>query len=73
MYIMGNTVFAGNLASSYFDENKIELAITTYQKAIQFEPNFPDAYNNLGNALCEIGQLDQAVSLKSILNIQNTK
>lgn len=35
-----------------------ELAIKTFRYAIQLEPNFPDAYNNLGNALREAGQLD---------------
>ena len=40
-----------------------DLAIRTFRYAIQLEPNFPDAYNNLGNALREAGQLD--VSLLS--------
>lgn len=30
----------------------------TFRYAIQLEPNFPDAYNNLGNALRESGQLE---------------
>lgn len=44
-----------------------ELAIKTFRYAIQLEPNFPDAYNNLGNALREAGQLD--VSLGHPLGI----
>lgn len=32
------------------------------QYAIQLEPNFPDAYNNLGNALREAGRLEEAVN-----------
>lgn len=35
-----------------------ELAIRAFRYAIQLEPNFPDAYNNLGNALRESGQLE---------------
>lgn len=35
-----------------------DLAIKTFRYAIQLEPNFPDAYNNLGNALRESGQLE---------------
>lgn len=35
-----------------------ELAIKAFRYAIQLEPNFPDAYNNLGNALRESGQLE---------------
>ncbi|CAN0385137.1 unnamed protein product, partial [Hapterophycus canaliculatus] len=39
-----------------------ELAIRTFRYAIQLEPNFPDAYNNLGNALRESGQLEEAIN-----------
>ena len=35
-----------------------DLAIRAFRYAIQLEPNFPDAYNNLGNALRESGQLE---------------
>lgn len=35
-----------------------DLAVKTFRYAIQLEPNFPDAYNNLGNALRESGQLE---------------
>lgn len=34
------------------------MAIRTFRFAIQLEPNFPDAYNNLGNALRENGELE---------------
>ena len=29
--------------------------------ALQLEPNFPDAHNNLGNALREVGKGDEAI------------
>ena len=33
----------------------IDLAIDTYKRAIELQPNFPDAYCNLANALKEKG------------------
>lgn len=33
-----------------------------FQYAIQLEPNFPDAYNNLGNALRETSKLEDAIN-----------
>ena len=35
----------------------IDLAIDTYKRAIELQPNFPDAYCNLANALKEKGQV----------------
>jgi len=35
----------------------IDLAIETYRRAIELQPNFPDAYCNLANALKEKGQV----------------
>ena len=35
----------------------IELAIDTYQRAIELQPHFPDAYCNLANALKEQGKV----------------
>lgn len=32
----------------------------TYRRAIELQPNFPDAYCNLANALKEKGQVDDA-------------
>lgn len=33
----------------------IDLAVDTYRRAIELQPNFPDAYCNLANALKEKG------------------
>ena len=41
----------GNLAGVYYEQGKLEQAIATYREAITHEPQFPEAYNNLGNAL----------------------
>ena len=38
----------------------IDLAIETYRRAIDLQPNFPDAYCNLANALKEKGQIEDA-------------
>lgn len=38
----------------------IDLAIDTYRRAIELQPNFPDAYCNLANALKEKGQVPEA-------------
>jgi protein O-GlcNAc transferase len=37
-------------------------AITYIKKALQFGPDYADAYNNLGSVLQEIGQLDEAIA-----------
>lgn len=38
----------------------IDLAIDMYRKAIELQPNFPDAYCNLANALKEKGLVSEA-------------
>lgn len=35
----------------------IDLAVDTYKRAIELQPNFPDAYCNLANALKEQGKV----------------
>lgn len=40
-----------------FPHRLIDLAIDTYRRAIELQPNFPDAYCNLANALKEKGQV----------------
>ena len=44
-----------------FEQGKLEGAIATYREAIAHEPNFPEAYNNLGNALREAGRVEEAI------------
>jgi len=57
-YLMNGIVdFAiahGNLGSCYYDLGDFASAIKSFNYAIQLEPNFADAYNNLGNALKEV-------------------
>jgi tetratricopeptide (TPR) repeat protein len=49
------------MGSCLYDKGDIESAIRSFKYAIQLEPNFPDAYNNLGNALRGSGDLDEAI------------
>ena len=46
---------APGLDSIIFLLRLIDLAIDTYRRAIELQPNFPDAYCNLANALKEKG------------------
>lgn len=44
----------------------IDLAIDTYKRAIELQPNFPDAYCNLANALKEKGKVSVTYSLNKL-------
>ncbi|VDN45416.1 unnamed protein product, partial [Dibothriocephalus latus] len=55
-----HAVVHGNLACVYYEQNLIDLAIETYKRAIELQPNFPDAYCNLANALKEKGKVSEA-------------
>ena len=39
-----HAVVHGNLACVYYEQGLIDLAIDTYRRAIELQPNFPDAY-----------------------------
>ena len=39
---------------------QLDDAIESFNKAIQIIPDYAEAYNNLGNTLLELGQLDEA-------------
>lgn len=43
-------------------QGKLEEAIACYRHAITLQPAFPEAHNNLGNALREAGRLEEAVA-----------
>ena len=42
------------------EKGELEHAITFYQKALELDPSFADAWNTLGSALQEKGQPDEA-------------
>ena len=46
----------------------IDLAVDTYKRAIELQPNFPDAYCNLANALKEQGKVFSFQMLKVYKN-----
>ena len=50
---LGNITFV--ILTNYLNYRLIDLAIDTYRRAIDLQPNFPDAYCNLANALKEKG------------------
>jgi tetratricopeptide (TPR) repeat protein len=41
---------------------KMDNAIASYQKAIQLNPNYADAYQNLGVVLLKIGKVPESLS-----------
>ena len=45
----------------HHEKRDLWLAVQTYHRAVAIEHNFPDAHNNLGNALKELGLLDEAI------------
>ena len=40
---------------------KYDTAISYFEKAIQLNPNFSEAYNNLGNTKKRVGKIDEAI------------
>ena len=51
-----------NVVCSFY--SLIDLAIDTYRRAIELQPNFPDAYCNLANALKEKGKVSNLIILQ---------
>lgn len=43
-------------------ERRYDEAIACFQEAIRQQPNYPLAYNSLGNALKHVGRLDESIS-----------
>jgi Tfp pilus assembly protein PilF len=52
---------AFDLALEHHRAGRLDLAIASYQRAIQLKPDHAESFNNLGNALKEKGRLDQAM------------
>jgi protein O-GlcNAc transferase len=48
-----------------YEQGKLDAAIGMYHTALTIEPSFPEAYNNLGNALREAGRYDEAIACYS--------
>ena len=50
---------------TYKDTGEVDLAIQDYNKAIELNPEFPEAYNNLGVVYDEKGEHEKAVDYYS--------
>jgi superkiller protein 3 len=56
------------------NSGRTDEAIDHYQKALQINPNYAEAYNNLGNALFQTGRSNEAIDqYKKALEINPTK
>jgi tetratricopeptide (TPR) repeat protein len=54
----------------YQNKGKLEIARNEYEKAIKINPNFADAYNNLGNLYIEMKEFENAsIVLKKAIKI----
>ncbi|MEH2307314.1 tetratricopeptide repeat protein, partial [Nostoc sp.] len=51
-----------SLGTALYGQKKLDAAVAAYQKAIQLNPNFSEAYNSLGTALYGQKKLDAAVA-----------
>ena len=54
--ILHNICGATNMGLKQYDE-----AVSSFSRAIKINPNYPDAYNNMGIALKDQGKLDEAI------------
>jgi protein O-GlcNAc transferase len=62
-------VGAGNLASLYYEQGLLDHAIAHYKQALLLDSNFLEAYNNLGNALKDAGQVEEAISCYQVQSV----
>ncbi len=49
----------GNILSA---DRNYEAAITSYDKALEFKPDYHEAWNNRGNALSDLGRKEEAIT-----------
>ncbi|KAG6474338.1 hypothetical protein ZIOFF_068264 [Zingiber officinale] len=68
--LLGTDVAEGNLASIYYEQSQLDMAILHYKQAINCDSTFIEAYNNLttadglvnrGNTFKEIGRVTEAI------------
>ncbi|XP_042460321.1 uncharacterized protein LOC122043811 [Zingiber officinale] len=50
-----------NLAGIYYEQSQLDMAILHYKQAINCDSTFIEAYNNLGNALKDVGHVEEAI------------
>src|SRR4051812_37189209 len=44
-------------------QNRLDEAAKAYEQAVRFQPQFPEALNNLAAALTRLGRLDEAITV----------
>ncbi len=50
-----------NLGIMLFQEGRVRESVAEYEAALRIKPNYPDCENNLGNALGNLGENEEAV------------
>ena len=57
--------------AAQYDEGQLDEAIASFRKAIELQPDYAGAHNNLGAALHDKGQLDEAIiSYRKAIELQ---
>ena len=59
-HTQNDALFLNNLGSIQLELKELENAKTSYQKAIDAQPDYQKAHNNLGVVLYELGQFEKA-------------
>jgi tetratricopeptide (TPR) repeat protein len=63
-----------NIGNDFFKKEDYENAIKNYKSAIDIDPSFIDAWNNLGLVYLKIGKIDEAKKChETIDNLKNTR
>lgn len=63
---------SGNLAAVQLELGEVQASLGTFQRALEIEPNFPDALSNMGNALKILGKLPEVRHLIGTAPTQST-
>ncbi|WP_419547741.1 tetratricopeptide repeat protein [Microcystis sp.] len=62
IHLAPRAAWYGNRGVLYYNQQKYELALSDYSKAIDINPNYADAYNNRGNLYKDLQKYDLALS-----------
>ncbi|REJ43634.1 MAG: tetratricopeptide repeat protein [Microcystis flos-aquae DF17] len=62
IHLAPRAAWYGNRGVLYYNQQKYELALSDYSKAIDINPNLADAYNNRGNLYKDLQKYDLALS-----------
>ena len=52
-----------NMGNAFNHQDKLEEAINAYKIAISINPKYADTYSNMGAALIDLGDLNQAIQM----------